>query len=487
MMGPAFNSRNKRVFDAVFGGVDVSQPTPAATPATGFTAPGQIFGGPLSFNHDRQQAPISDTRRPQQSNGSEHVRDQIHWDQSWHIVTHALNVPDSLAQSSEDIKPDKESLDAGFYEALEDLLDPHTRVPLASHTESVIVWHTQQVRQHFLSQILPAILHLRCQKESESLVISSVKILDAAHRQYLHCLSIILEHINLSLPKVSQLILQKFRRDLHAIVSNSISEPLSNALAKVLRRQVSTILGLRWRNEHENTPIRDTHTFPSRSSTKFETISNGERPVISAEGPLTETARREMLELVRSFQNIGLAGEKFQITFAEIMNDSMTEYVYRGCKGIWSPEELPRYDALEARNSSILPRTAHHSSPSRCLTDLCDWIENRYAKLAVQVFSILDNAKVTWADKEKYKELWTEKEKYKDMSIGHLAELRINELFDIVANWPNGNGALDDLRTAITTPQRRLHLTDVFAKTLNERLLHPGASTIQILQTYISM
>ena len=65
--------------------------------------------------------------------------------------------------------------------------------------------------------------------------------------------------------------------------------------------------------------------------------------------------------------------------------------------------------------------------------------------------------------------------------------LRTDELFDIVAQWPNSSGGLGDLRTAITTPQRRLHLTDVFTKKLNDRLLHPGASTLQILQTYISM
>jgi anaphase-promoting complex subunit 2 len=183
---------------------------------------------------------------------------------------------------------------------------------------------------------------------------------------------------------------------------------------------------------------------------------------------------------VESFKNVGLAGEKFQVSFAEIMNNSMTEYVYRGCKGLWDSEELQ--DSGNGKSmeeeAAILPRTAHHSSPSRCVTDLCEWIENRYAKLAVQVLSVLDlETKVTWGDKEKYKE----------MGIGRLAELRINELFDIVKNWPHSGGALDDLRTAITTPQRRLHLTEAFANTLNEKLLHPGASTLQILQTYISM
>jgi anaphase-promoting complex subunit 2 len=112
------------------------------------------------------------------------------------------------------------------------------------------------------------------------------------------------------------------------------------------------------------------------------------------------------------------------------------------------------------------------------VSDLCQWIEQRYAKLAVQVLSLLDaKVNVTWADKEKYKE----------MAMGRLADLRTRELFDIVVNWPQSRGALDDLRTVITTPQRRLHLTEVFAKTLSRKILHPGASTLLVLQTYISM
>ena len=254
----------------------------------------------------------------------------------------------------------------------------------------------------------------------------------------------------------------------------------------MLKRQVSTILGLPLSNEHPRSSIRNVDQSPFQSS-KSSTISDIRRTVISAECPVSERVRSEMLDLIESFQNVGLAGEKFRIIFAEIMNDSMAEYVFRGCKGLWSQENHLRYESPDKRDPSILPRMNRHTSPSRCVTELCDWIENRYTKLAVQVFSILDNDKATWANMETYKELWTEKEKYKQMSMGRLADLRINELFDIVVNWPNSSGALDDLRTAITTPHRRLQLTDVFAKTLSEKLLNPGASTLQILQTYISM
>jgi anaphase-promoting complex subunit 2 len=104
-------------------------------------------------------------------------------------------------------------------------------------------------------------------------------------------------------------------------------------------------------------------------------------------------------------------------------------------------------------------------------------VENEYSTLILDVLRKLDRAVVDW----------THVEKWKKMSIGRLAGLRTQELFDVVENWPNSNGALDDLRTAIDTPQRRLQLTDVFSVSLKGRLLHPGMSTLQILRTYISM
>jgi anaphase-promoting complex subunit 2 len=447
----------------VFGAREISQPTPLATPDIGFTAPGQRFGGPLvDISRGFPEPPLSNIRdetRGLSQEESSYVKDKVRWDRSWHIVTHALLLPDFPKNwnSAVPLHPQKESLDGGFDHSLDNVLYPQTRLPFARDTEDIFEWHTQQVRSHFLRQVLPIILHLRETHAPDLLVRTSVKILETAHRQYLYGLAIIKEHMDVSAPGSSMPILAKFRRDLHAIISKSVMEPLSATLRRILDRHVYTVLGLPLTKGNENA-------------------------VIIPEGPCSEEACQELLGLVESLKNVGLAGEKFQVAFAEIMNNSMTEYVYRGCKGLWDSEDGESQNnemgTSSGKEGAVLPRTAHHSSPSRCVTDLCEWIENRYVKLAVQVLSVLDiKTQISWGDKEKYKE----------MGIGRLAELRINELFDIVKNWPHSGGALDDLRTAITTPQRRLHLTEAFANTLNEKLLHPGASTLQILQTYISM
>jgi len=451
-------TRRKRVFDSVFKGPEISQPTPDV----GFTAPGQRFGGPLvDISHGFPDPPLSSIRddpRGLSQDESNYVKDKVRWDRSWHIVTNALLLPNFPKNwnAAVPLQPQKDTLDGSFDHSLENILYPQARLPFARDTEDIIEWHTQQVRSHFLHQVLPIIFHLRETQAPDALVLTSVKILETAHRQYLHGLGILKEQMDRSAPGTSMPVLAKFRRDLHAIISKSVMEPLAAALRRIVEHHVYTVLGL---------PL----------------AKGDDNAAVTAEGPASENACRQILGLVESFKNVGLAGEKFQVCFAEIMNNSMTEYVYRGCRGLWGSEEESQ-DGGKGKStgseSAILPRTAHHSSPSRCVTELCEWIENRYAKLAVQVLSVLDlETKVTWGDKEKYKE----------MGIGRLAELRINELFDVVKNWPHSGGALDDLRTAITTPQRRLHLTEAFANTLNEKLLHPGASTLQILQTYISM
>lgn len=450
-------ARKKRVFDSVFKKPEISEPTPVTSPTGSFAAPDQSFAGPQGFNNGPKRPSSSNNRNSYQLRGhnrdqsADQIRDQIQWDRSWHTVTYRLQLSDGPldASSIETLKPPSLPSDPLFDDALKDVLHPSRRLPFALHTEDLLVWHTQQVRRHLLHQILPVLLQCTDEEGPESLVFSSVKILDFAHRMYLHGLSIILKQVEVLTPGLSRVILEKFQRDIHAIVSNSLTDQLIAALRTVLENYVSSILGLK----------------------------GGEGFGIAPIDAKTDEVCNEMLNLVESLHKVGLAGENFQTIFAEIMDQSMTEYVNRGCRGLWSLNEVNLTPEDGDRRNSVLPRTAHHVSPSNCVTDLCGWIEDRYSKLAVLVFKVIDNVEVAWSDMEKWKE----------MSIGRLAALRTDELFDIVVNWPNSNGALHDLRTTITTPQRRLHLTEAFAATLKERLLHPGASTLMILQTYISM
>lgn len=466
------NPRKKRVFDSVFGAPTLSQPTPVATPVGGFTTPGQAFGGPNVFAHDRRQAPLSSVRSTRQTDDvpvseSSHVRDQVRWDRSWHTVTHALLPPDvpSDLDTITDWGPDLKDPDPAFVEALRDVIDPRTRLPHASHTEDIIMWHTNQVRYHFLRQVLPIILRLGNSQGPEMMLIEVIKFLEAIQRPYIAGLKIILTTLETVRPGASPSIFQRLRRDLNAIINHSITDKIAGAMKFVLRKHIFTILSVPTEPKQENL-------------------------MVPAENYTTEHSRSAFLNLVGLLQQVGLAGERFQIAFAEVMNDAMTDYVSIGCKGIWSAEDAEARKQHNMRNSQgqtsktsqTLPRSALRSRPSECVTNLCEWIENGYARLAVQVFHALRASQGNHVDIS-----WKHVENWKEMGIGHLGSLRTNELFDIVVNWPHSSAALDDLRTAITTPQRRLRLTEVFSRTINETLLHPGASTQQILRTYISM
>jgi len=77
-------------------------------------------------------------------------------------------------------------------------------------------------------------------------------------------------------------------------------------------------------------------------------------------------------------------------------------------------------------------------------------------------------------------------QKYQQMALSRLWALRVNEMFDMILDWDQTVAGIDDLKTLISTPQARQFVAEKFTKALQTRLLHPGASTIEILQVYIS-
>jgi anaphase-promoting complex subunit 2 len=459
----------RRVFDSVFQvSGDISQPTPDIE----FTAPGQAFGGPLPFAHDRMQAPDSLTRAFNVSmSSSADVRDQITWDRSWHTATSFLVLPFTAVGLGANNDVCLPLPGPAFHSALKDVLDPETRLPHATQTEDLILWYSQQVRYHFLHEVLAVLSRASDKSKPETVLPNCIKVLQHAHRLYLHGLSFVVNQLDDLKPGTSQSRILSFRRDLHALVSNSISPRVSVIVKAMLAERVNIVLGI-----PPELPIHKNRTTQS--------------------GAETAKVRNELLGLIVSLHDVGLGGEKLKIMFADVMNEAMSNYVQRTYSRVWSStsvqgdsEQDPHATSIDAGGTRdilsfesidktpLISRNINHGSSSQCTKDLCEWVENKYSTLTLEVLRKLDQTEMDW----------THVEKWKKMSIGRLAGLRTQELFDIVENWPNSNGALDDLRTAIDTPQRRLQLTDVFSLSLKGRLLHPGTSTLQILRTYISM
>ncbi|KAF5026545.1 hypothetical protein F66182_1334 [Fusarium sp. NRRL 66182] len=430
-----YRARKQKIFQSVFQ-TDVSSPTPRSTPIAAFTEHGAAFGGPHASSH--HHAPPPPPPPPLFHQTPHQTDDQVKWDRAWHVVTSKIQLPSSVTveDSFGTLPPESQDLDSDFHDSLALLLYPDHSLPQATHTEDILLWHTHQVRQHFAHHVMPLLAACASQSDQTQVLLSSISTLEAAHRQYSWGLALIIQGYEEEAP--ASMMSSKFRRDLHAIIGNSLNQGLTNALTTVLHRLVRLNLGI------------DKRYSVSSSWSEAQDASDN------------LGARKELLSLLESLKNVGLAGEKFQVLFAEIMDASMEEFINISYSGVW---KLPQQPATPSPNTM-----------TGCLDHLSDWVENRYGRLAVEIFSRLETH-IAWNDVECWREI----------AIGRLATLRIQELFDIVLNWPESKGGLEDLRLAVTTPQRRLQLTDTFSLTLQKRLLHPGRSTSDILQTYISM
>lgn len=433
-------ARKNRVFRSVFQ-VDISQPTPSLSSIE----PGEPFGGTFAFPLSPSLTEAASRRQPQQyapppppTQPLQPVNDQVRWDRAWHAVTSRILLPTSVAveDSFGAVPAQSQDLDAAFYDSLPLVLEPKKNVPKAIHTEDVLQWHSQQARQHFFHHVLPLLTACVAQKGHGQVLLGCMQTLQAAHRQYLYGLSLIIrgytDHESASEAGA------KFSRDMYAIIGSAWSSGLVAALKSVLGDLLDLIF-----------------VVPKASA------PDGNNDLSSDQ---SSKARAEMLSLVESLHKVGLAGERFQVLFAELIDEYMLSYIHNKYAGVWAASQP---DSKGSTPNSLL---------AGCMGDLADWVENHYGRLAVEVLSRI-GGHVAWSDVERWK----------DVAIGRLATLRIHELFDIVLHWPESRGGLEDLRSAVTTPQRRLQLTDTFSSTLQRRLLHPGCSTLHILQTYISM
>ncbi|KAI1611586.1 anaphase-promoting complex component APC2 [Exophiala viscosa] len=138
---------------------------------------------------------------------------------------------------------------------------------------------------------------------------------------------------------------------------------------------------------------------------------------------------------------------------AAVLNDLMTEFVNWSYAGIYREELHAHLDF---------------------------WVEHLFARLTRNILCALDESTDVYVSEVEVK-------RWKDMATSRLGALRVDELFEIIVDWDATTPAIEDLRRFTTNPATRGYLTHDFANALQTRLLHPGASTVEILQLYISI
>ncbi len=196
---------------------------------------------------------------------------------------------------------------------------------------------------------------------------------------------------------------------------------------------------------------------PSMSSIKAPT----DAPLTHIEPIGVRKTRQELEKFLKAWQ-AQLGGDRIRKVFATVLDQLITEFVNWSYAGVYEEE------------SEVVPHLRY-------------WVENIFATYVVQVLDTLSLSEDPLRSLRVSEVSHTDVQKWVEMALTRLGALRVDELFDIVVDWDDTKGGIDDLKHYITSPATRTYLTSKFINVLSTRLLHPGASTIEILQLYISI
>jgi len=468
----------KRVFNSVF----------SASPAFSTTENPPLKSiDPLATSRSFDDSQLTEPDEP--------GPDQETWDRAWDTATAFLTVPDrgfAALGAFEDIDEEVflkrwnryERPSRKTAEALGILVSQEQR-------GSIIDWYGQEIRRHFLMnfrdglfevcsmRVLDSwnclqwmlIVQLLCHPEKDGLLQRIVRCLELARRIYFTRLA---EHI-LPLLDVSEQerSFLKLHRTFHHMVAYSSALPwdrVSALLNREFTKEALTILGIDALKEEavrDDVSVDEDMEVDREFSVSYrrwrEEPSVDARMEMMTENEDAEVvaARDRLLSLLNGLQLVGLGGDKAQKVFAGVMNSMMIEFVLAAYPGQWE-------------------------GPSLVSQHLRHWVENVFARLVVQVLAII-NVPESGISSEHLDVNLSDVEKWYETGFTCVGTLRMRELFDVMVEWPASSGAIDDLRRFTTNPTTRLYFTLSFASVLCDRLLHPGASTVEILQLYISI
>ena len=247
---------------------------------------------------------------------------------------------------------------------------------------------------------------------------------------YLHPLT---AYVSRYLPDSGIRELKQAKQNLHGLFTYSIPlEYFARHVSRFLKQQASVVLGI------------------------------SEQDCGDSEDATVASARDKTAKVMEGLHHVGLAGPKVERLFAEVMNAVLGEFVVIRYTGKWA-------------------------APSKIPEELRDWVENRFARFIVEVLSHIREDE-TGHGRASISVSYADTQKWQQFAIRKLGELRVGELFDIVADWNNGGqGAIEDLSHYVRDGRWRNHLTSEFCEVLSRRLLQPGASTTEILQIYMAI
>ncbi|EIT73459.1 hypothetical protein BDV35DRAFT_156929 [Aspergillus flavus] len=386
--------------------------------------------------------------------------EQATWDRAWLAATKFLSIPDQGFRGIENYvpkAPGREVNDALAYLAAD-------KGVMDREEWSIFEWYGSEMRRHFYRNFKVAL----------------VKLLDQPNglRKIVYCLQLIrkiyfaplMEYLLPLLGAVEQeKVFVQRRRGFHLMVAYTLPwQHVSPLLTREMMTHAVTILGIDTLEDDTVEDDEDSMEVDRRYSVSYrdwrDEPSAEVRVQMMTEGEDTRVtaARERLLSLFNDLELVGLGGVRAQKVFASVMNTMMTEFIRAAYSGQWE-------------------------GPSKVSQHLRHWIENVYARLAVQVLAIINVPESGTKESDRLDVKLSDVEKWQEIGLSRLGALRTGELFDIIVEWPASSGAIEDLRHFTAYPAGRFQVTHSFSAVLDHRLLHPGASTVEILQIYISI
>ncbi|KAF8882924.1 ubiquitin-protein ligase [Gymnopilus junonius] len=165
------------------------------------------------------------------------------------------------------------------------------------------------------------------------------------------------------------------------------------------------------------------------------------------------SAEDAIVAVWRDFDILGLI-ERYETIIASVGYEYIEEYVLRTCTGEWGK---PMLDDLRIwMSEKVVP-----------------WLLHVYARGATTP----DEARTMLQGVGSRFDFHINKT---------LCDLRTREIFDVIIDYPDSMGALQDLRDCMQRVDQRADLVAALRKQNQKRLLNPGADTKLILQQYVS-
>ncbi|KAF3921882.1 hypothetical protein ABW20_dc0100053 [Dactylellina cionopaga] len=474
--------KKRRIFHGIFPpAASASLPTPVATPVGSFNEntplnPPSVQASPFlpgqAFSNSGDEAFVTHSR-------------------AWHLATTFLSFPDSPFDVSEEESTVLGVQRDGVYlRRKADLYRTDTREAIAYLMtsganaipgENLVEWYTCEVRRHFLEFMRPIL------DEAERGIASKTRpehqLNDIISQLRVTCKIYYAVYSAYLLPYLTKLdpvaSVEPFHRSLASIISYCLPSSFPSLLRKTFYAYFTIILSL----PSSNGATTDVALFtsphiPGADETVHSTdvdleLEDDEKAAVDQEetNRRRDEARHSVFKLVESLNAIGLmangVGER---EFALVIDRVAGEWVTHRFSGRYTDSDLEIEDAEGDTSMAKLPTSVASAEIMK------EWLFESLMPLVVSVMKIIRPGDVDGDLPPVLNRL-----------AQRLSRVRMKEMFDIIVDFPASMPGIMDLIPTLNTPLARLMLTSTFAYTLNRRLLHQGASTVDILRAYINM